>query len=249
MPQYYGRGLAHEDELFFLSGPDAAFWKARKPVPSILYCHGAGGIVLSKENNAKVIRELSRAGFLVLVSDWGGKTFGYTPSNSRVEEGRIALQQFNVNPDAPIGILGISMGATVGLNYTRINQDKVGYFGGIIPLLDLENLKIRNPSDLGDSLDNAFGGSYSDAVHGQYYSPVRYASTLRTDLPVHLWIGANDNVIPRSTSTAFMAAHSNTVREIYEVPDVTSTLGDHSSLVQIEALDSIVQFCKDHAQT
>lgn len=255
MPSRYGVGFAGAGQSYYLAGPNAAFWDARKPIRSvILWGHGAGsangsvlGAPLNNPYRMGLVRRFVQEGCVVLASDWGGATWGAPPSNDYVEAGRIAIMtKLNVADDVPIGLYGTSMGNLVMMNYMRANPTRVAFMAGAIPLLDPGELRDRGLTlPVGNSLHNfaddinaAYGGQFSNATHGLQYSPVKYAHLLPADIPIKLWMGARDGTVPIATGDAFVAARPQTEREIFDT--------GHNDGVEKEFYEDIVNFCMKH---
>lgn len=213
MPSLFGTGFAHAGESYYLRGPAAAWWPAMRPVPLLVYLHGATGTGAGNAadlNEAHLIRLLARR-FLVLASDWGGPlTFANDTAIARVHGG-IAAARTALNVDArPVVVVGMSMGAGLGLAYALEHPDQVAAVAGMIPMLDVADIRDNNRGGLGAAVDAAYGGTYSDSTHGPVHSPVRFAEQLPEDLPVAVWTSSNDTSAVPATAAAFLAARPQT---------------------------------------
>lgn len=239
MPAKTGIGEVTTSEGFYLRGPNAAFWDRMRPVPALIYAHGASQSAKSVSGNPveiQLIQELSKK-FLVLVGDWGGSTFGYTPSNTRLTSGFNKLQSYNVIP-GKIGLVGASMGNAVNMTWAKSNLTKVAFIAGLIPLTDITRLLVDRP-DIKPQVDAAFGGTYSSTTHGPNYSPIQYVSSLGTSFPISLFYGFNDHTVDNATTEAFQAARPET-----HIMGYDSGVGEGHTFETIQAAQSdIVDFC------
>lgn len=242
MPSITGVGWAHTGEGFHIRGPRAAWWPRMQPVPVIIYCHGATGVtstVLSHPEEMHIIYELSKFA-VVLISDLGGDTYNNDTAIARLEEARLSLASLNIDTSQPIGLVGASMGAGVSLAYARAFPSKVAYVAGIIPFLDIADVRDNNRGGLAAGINAAYGGLYVDSTHGPTHSPVRFATGLPTDLPIALWTASNDTYTVPATATEFTNLRPQTVRT-----DVGAL--DHTMAAIAASTSGVVSFCKEHA--
>lgn len=214
MTSHYGTDFAHVGEGFYLRGPANAWWDVMRPAPLLIYCHGATGTaatVAGDVNETKLLRLLSRR-FLVLVSDWGFDTYANDTGIARLVEGIAAARAArNVTAD-PAVLVGMSMGFGVAAAYTLANPTQVRAIAGMIPLSDLNDVVVNNRGGLASAVHAAYGGAYSNTVHGPTHNPLLLAPDLPVDLPIRLWSSSNDTFVPPSTTDALVTARPQTVR-------------------------------------
>lgn len=216
MPSSLGVGFAAASENHYLRGPNRAFWPKGSliPVPLALYLHGATGTALTNASDAyemRVIRRLASR-YFVLASDWGGDTFANDTGIARVHAGISAARAAYNLDDSPVIMVGMSMGTAVALAYAKEYPQNVRAIAGMIPGLDLNDVKLNNRGGLAASLNAAYGGSYDDAVHGPDHNPMHFADELSPDLPVRLWTSTNDTYSPASVQDNFMSVRPETIR-------------------------------------
>ncbi len=207
-------GILHPSELTYLIGRASAF-SSGEPPPLVIYLHGAlGGPSLTVVNvhERPLLRALAKKS-LVACSLWGGSTtFGNSTAISRVVSG-IASLRTSLNVDlGPTILVGGSMGAGTALAVALSIPGEIACVAGIIPALDLADLRDNNRLGLASSIDAAYGGAYDDEIHGPAHSPVRFAQELPEDLPVRLWTSSNDTATVPSTADEFVSLRPQTER-------------------------------------
>lgn len=194
-------------EWQFVSGTTPA-WRGDKPL--LVYCHGSGDTattVLKKSGQKPLIDALAQR-YIVIAADLGYQAFGNDIHVTRITQAITYLQGITGNTD-PVTLLGGSMGNLGGMGYVRAHPENVRAYVGIIPGLDLSDLMLRGAAA---DINAAYGGAYSDAVHGPAHSPVHYADDLDPAVPMHLWTASNDTICVPATADAFVASRPSTLR-------------------------------------
>lgn len=190
--------------------------------PAVVYVHGAGDAAYSPTNPAgkagqhAVLRLLVAAGYPVVSGDLGSVAGGFaTPGGlngwgnasvvSRIGSVRTYAQGAAVGARAGgVILVGISMGATGALNYAKANSANVIAAVGIIPVTDLDDIRINNRGGLRTSVDTAWEVTYPAALPAGA-NPATDIGAL-TSVPTRLYYGAADTTVIASTVTAVAAA-------------------------------------------
>lgn len=197
--------------------------------PVLLWCHGNNGTAINDYTAYNEMFRLLAQRFKVVIADLGGNTFGNDTGISCVESIRTYMGVDKVY------LLGGSMGASVALNYARVNPDKVEAIACVIPALEF-NIDAGNPGKA--NLDLAYGGEYDDEneTHS-IHNPNNFAASLDSSLPIKLWTSGNDPTCVPSTADEFVTHRPQTERVVFgnyghggiliAYPDIYSWLKSH----------------------
>lgn len=206
-----GRGYsaAAPTEYQYVVGT-AKGWSGQKP--PLIYCHGSGATAQTAASGSAatagewaLIQALAQD-FLVVVADLGLQAWGNDTHVSRIADAKAYLA--TLGAAGPVTLVAASMGNLGALGYARLHPANVAKVACIIPALDLASLYPMATADI----NAAYGGAYNDAVHGPTHSPVQYAASMDSSLPIHLFTASNDPICLPSTAVAFVAARPQTLR-------------------------------------
>lgn len=176
--------------------------------PVIIYHHGNGGngwesmqaAVFGQYNN---IVALVEAGYLVVSGDYGGSLWG-SPYNQNAIDEAIAWAQTIGGRTGKVLMMGTSMGGLAALGFTGRYPAKVSAAIAVIPAT---NLAASAADPLWPNINAAYAGGYSDPIYGLNHSPIVQAQAgLFSTMPIRLWYGTTDTVIPPAYAQAFIAA-------------------------------------------
>lgn len=182
-------------------------WAGVQP-KGIIVCHGSGVNGTDTWYSVRhIIRRLAQFA-TVHVGDIGLQTWGSDVVVSRIDEA-IDLLASTYATEAPVGILGLSMGGCSALNYAVRHPERVAVVAAAIPLLDLNDAR-ANPwlTARWPEMD-AIYGTWPGAAWDEH-SPVDFATDLPSDMPIHIWSSSDDGLARRPTHEAFMAARPQT---------------------------------------
>lgn len=202
-----GYSTAAPNEQVYIAGSQAA-WSGQRP-PLIL-AHGSGDSAAGIATTAE-FRALAHAlaqDHLVVAGDFGGDTWGNDAHLARI--GDAITFAANLGAVGKPRLVGLSMGGCGVLGYARANPTAVDRVAGIIPALDLADMKANR--GFGSQIDAAYPPAYNDSTDGPTRSPVKYAATMRADLPVMFWTASDDVYTVPSTADAFVTARPQTGR-------------------------------------
>jgi pimeloyl-ACP methyl ester carboxylesterase len=204
----YQRYVTLEDDI--TGGPVTA-WGHPGTVGGVIFCHGVGGTYAYSRDITKTgaypLYDTLCNNFLTIAPQLGGDTWGNSTGNTRVGQAKTYLQTTEVAKSGKIAIVGLSMGAIVALNYTREFPTNVACVVGIIPVIDIEDIRANNRSGLAAGINTAYGGSYVEATQGSTRNPSTYASTM--SVPTKLWYASDDATALASKVTAYASAATN----------------------------------------
>lgn len=191
--------------------------RGRRPV--VLYHHGFGATADTVRRRThtpaerRLVERLAAAGYLVVVSDFGGDLWGNDLDHAYLDQA-VEIARTRGGLGGPVALVGSSMGGAAVLSYAALHRERAAAVVALMPALDLDAMRW-----LGDgSLDRAFDGSYDDRVDGPRHSPLviaerPVASGIRlpwtsgyTDLPVQLWFGTEDRIVTPDSVAAFTSA-------------------------------------------
>ena len=200
-----GYSAVATSENSFVIGSQKAWRGERKP---LVYCHGSGGTATTAVTNPAEINLLKALAqdYLVIAADLALQAWGNDNHLARIGDAVSHLANFNA--DGPVTLVAGSMGNLGAFGYLKANPTGVRAIAGIIPCVDLDSVYPMATADI----NAAYGGAYNTNTHGPVRSPVRYATELNADVPVHLFTASNDTLTLPSTATAFVAARPQTER-------------------------------------
>ncbi|MDN4160736.1 alpha/beta hydrolase family protein [Nocardioides abyssi] len=167
------------------------------PLPLAIYHHGLGRdteAVLLRRSTAPIRAHLLAAamgGYRVVVSDFGGFLWG-NECNHRHLDTVIRAHRRAGGAPGPVALIGSSMGGAAVLSYAGTHRRDVACVVALQPALNLAALRRR-----GVPVDRAFGGRYSNAVHGPRSSPTVIARDRRSlyrGMPIRVWAGSLDHI-------------------------------------------------------
>lgn len=180
----------------------------RGELPPLIYCHGSGDTaetVPGKSGQAVLLAALAQR-YTVVAADLGLQVWGNDTHIARVADA--VAYAASLGATGKVTIVTASMGTLGGLGYLLRNPGNVRAAGCVIPALDLEQLLSVAASEI----NAAYPPAYDDAVNGPTHSPVKYAASLPTTVPIHLLTSSTDAIVLPSTADAFMAARPATKR-------------------------------------
>lgn len=220
--------------------------------------HGRRGIVVlpgqlqtpldyvsdANPNQQTFFRELMRTGTAGAVIDatvagWGSDLTGHDAVGA-IETTRIYLSNLGCATDK-IVLVGASAGVTDALNYTRTYPSKVAALIGIMPAVDLDDIRDNNRGSARANINTAWGmtvGSTSatEALPSRANpnTTTNAASIASSGAPVGLYYSTADTIVIASTVTSFAS-------KLGVTPTVISTSVDHSdALFGLVDMDEVV---------
>lgn len=229
--------------------------RRRKPAV-VIYHHGATGTasgVLADPYERRLLDALTGAGYMVLVSDFGGSLWGNGANHRHITD-LITVARVHGGRTGPVALLGTSMGGGAVFSYAGVHPHRVACAGGFLPVIDLDDLSTQTPS-----VDSAYLPAYADDIHGLRHSPLVMASTERsygamTDgtrpgmfsgVPLKAWYGTEDLVCKPEAVRRF----ARTIRRHLD-PQVRlqALLGAGHALEALDMIetDSVVEFVGTH---
>lgn len=207
------KGL-NQGAVYMVTGPQMT--DRKRPVALFHHGYGATAKILRDSiegaGERKVIEAFATAGYMVLVSDFGGSLWG-NDTNHRHITALIGAGHKNGGRRGKVLLIGASMGGGAALSYAGMYPTRVAGVLGLIPALDLVAVR-----DVGYTvLDRAYQGGFSNAVHGGAHNPIVMAQTphlytpwnLSTSrfsaMPIDLWYATEDTVTRPETVSRFVA--------------------------------------------
>lgn len=246
------RGLA-QGRAYAVMGPKRS--ARRRPIA--IFHHGYGGTVEALRTSSatagqrKVIEALARAGYMVLVSDFGGNQWGNDRNHRYISQLIEAGRQLG-GRGGKVVLVGCSMGGAAVLSYAGRYPARVACVIPLIPALDLMDFKQYGPM----FVDAAYNGNYKDEVYGRDHNPVimartphrltptRPATSQFSAMPIAIWYAKYDAV----TKPHFVQTFVGRVRAHYNPRVETHALeGTHTdSVVGTIPMARLTGFAKRH---
>lgn len=154
----------------------------KRPVALFHHPFGSSAKAMKESPDAPgmrgVIEAFAEAGYLVVVSDFGGSLWG-NDLNHRYITNCINIGVKNGGREGKALLIGASMGGGAVLSYAGMYPDRVAAVLGLIPAISLLDLSTFRDGILNASYD----GKYVDSVHGPNHSPTVMATTPHTTVP------------------------------------------------------------------
>lgn len=209
--------------------------------PVIFFTGGPGDArdhLTTPASGSHITPVLTRVGFAVIGAAFGGGSlWGNDVSQTRI--GQVWTQvKAEVAPktDKFIGI-GVSKGYTALDNYARANPANVAALVGIVPVVDLTDIRDNNRAGAQASIDAAYGGNY--AAQKATHDPALNAGS-RPAIPTLLLYGTDDQTVLAAKVQAFAAAASLTARSLGAF--------DHTTTApRVSAVEDVLAFIDAYA--
>ena len=183
-------------------------------LPVLIYCHGSGHDAYTQMSSLypgqKALITAMAKDYFVIGADLGLQGgWGNDLHRQRIED-LVAFVGTRWGFDTTkVSLMAGSMGCLGALQYARVNPGKVRNMALIIPAVDLADLLLRGAAA---DINAAYGGAYNDATDGPTHSPVQYAASLPSSIPIDLFTASDDTLTVPATATAFVNARPLTRR-------------------------------------
>lgn len=181
-----------------------------RPACAVLYCHGAGtsGVLAfhtDSPGQRALLADISEH-WPTVAADLGGPfNWGNNASRSRVEDARVYAQGETVGAsDGPVVLVGASMGAAVAVNYAAAHPSNVACMVLILPVVDLQDIRVNDRGGYRSSIDSAWGVTYPAALPAGA-NPTGHAASV-AGIPTQVWYAPDDAVCTAATVEAFATA-------------------------------------------
>lgn len=212
-----------------VKGDVVATPRIQKARPPIIYCHssaidgsealGVGTLVAVRTITEALVAAGYTVGAPSLAALWGNAT-----AKSRITDALTWLRANTLCTDDPAILIGTSMGATSALSWAVDNRSDTAGMIGVIPAVDVQQLRVDNPNGLRTSIDAAYGVTYPAALPaGSNPKDMNF-----TSLPIQLWTASDDPVSVNAASVATdhrnvgALNHTNTAVAAVDTEDVLS---------------------------
>lgn len=214
--------------------------------PIAVYCHGHGEnawlpMQAQRFGQYQFIRAVAEAGYLVISGDFGGNLWGNDTAQSRIASTITYAKNTLGGKVGKVAMFGTSMGGCTALSYGARYPAEVACIAAIGPACDLT---LMDPKF--GTVDAAYGGAYSDTVHGPDHNPQKMATLGKFgSMPVKAWYGDTDTVVLPSLITNLKAAiDANSVNPLCTIIPVS---GGHaeSTWANVPGSD-VAAFLKTH---
>lgn len=180
---------------------DVQFFRGETP-NGILFFHGSGNTATTTftvTETYDLCAQLGRIGH-VLAGDFALQSWGNNAGIARTVDGTDCLDAID-GISGPFVFVAGSMGNAIAMAAALAHPTLCAGIAGIIPLTDIADIRLRGAAA---SVDAAYPPAYNDATDGPTHSPVRFATALPAELPIHLWSSSDDPLCPPATAHAFV---------------------------------------------
>jgi Dipeptidyl aminopeptidases/acylaminoacyl-peptidases len=179
-------------------------------LPGVLHVHGAGGSALTAlqwYDNGKphASNTLADAGYTSVSADLGGpQTWGNSVATNLITTAKNYLQTLPHVKPGKVVLYGQSAGGLAALNWAAANPTLVSCIVMVVPVINLTDIKVNNRTGYAALVDAAYGGAYSEAVHGATRNPKTMASAGKfAGIPILIHYGLTDTTCIPSETEAF----------------------------------------------
>lgn len=178
----------------------------------VVNLHGASGdawTVLGWLNDSKpgTPNYVARNGQTGIAADAGGpQTWGNQAAIDGAQRSYARLQIMRGAKTGKAFLIGASMGGLTALNWAAANPTKVAGIVLIIPVINLNDVKVNNRGGYASLVNAAHGGNYDQATQGATKNPQTMATAGKyAGIPILLYYGLTDTVCVPGEATTFAA--------------------------------------------
>jgi dienelactone hydrolase len=178
----------------------------------VLYAHAYntdGGSVDTGASYWDFVPE--RLGATLAAGDFAGPaTFGVDAATDAMEACRVAVSGGGGRVGGGIAndkavIYGGSMGTTAAMNYARRFPARVACVVAVLPVMDVEDVRANNRSNLAAPIEAAYGGLAGWNAARPTHNPIEFAASL-AGVPMLLCYSTNDPIALAGFVASFAAA-------------------------------------------
>lgn len=167
--------------------------------PGVIFSPGGGGAgatsLVTPNNEIRSLIFAVAEYYPVLAIDDAGMAFA---NASDIADMTAALNFLHNQPgvdSGPVGCIAVSQGNTVAMNYYRDFPGTISCVAGIIPLVDMEDVRTNDNEGFRDEIDSAWGVTYPTPLP----EGANPADDPPLGLPWQAWYSAWDNIVTEQT--------------------------------------------------
>lgn len=161
--------------------------------------------------SARIPARLAEAGIPCIAGQMGGDTYANDTALARVDAAITQLATLADIPSSKVHLIGVSMGAAVGVRYAATNPTKVASFTGIIPLSSIINTYTNNVAGLRAAIGTAWGVTYPTELPVGADLVTLAATVSAAEIPSRLYYSDPDTSVPVADVTALGTALGATI--------------------------------------
>jgi hypothetical protein len=192
--------------------------KIRPAVPKygVVHLHGASGTAWTAHGapgtpgnyQAGTVVSAARDGRNAVAADAGGpQTWGNQAAIDGCQRSYDRVQTLPGTKPGKVWLIGASMGGLTALNWAAANPNKVAGIIMIIPVINLNDVKVNNRGGYAGLVNTAHGGNYNESTMGATKNPATMAGTGKyAGIPIQIFYGLTDTVCVPWEAEAFAAA-------------------------------------------
>lgn len=209
----------------------------------VIYCHGNNGSHIEPQRFAsgsyRLFQRLAHAGYHVLTPDLGGPyTWGNDTAVDRITSARQIL--INNGCSDRIVLIGGSMGNTNVLRYMADFPSRVACGIGLIPAIDIDQIRANNWNGLKANIESAWGIGSSDPIPARGIPLNRTAEM--SPVPWAGWYGSADTVVDGADCIALANALGGDSMAI----EANNTYDHSDALMRSINVDDIIAWIDAH---
>jgi predicted esterase len=189
--------------------------------PGVLNLHGASGdawTVIGWLNDSKpgTPNYVARNGQTGISADAGGpQTWGNQAAIDGAQRSYTRLQIMRGVKPGKVFLIGASMGGLTALNWAAANPDKIAGIVLIIPVINLNDIKVNNRGGYASLVNAAYGGNYDQATQGATKNPQTMAAAGKySGIPILLYYGLTDTTCVPAEATTFASTVGSNVETV-----------------------------------
>lgn len=189
-------------------------WAYDGSLAGVVYCHGRSGSahdidqpVGQRAGTYAIAHAVGSVWPLVSADLAGQGTWGHpSTQQARIGDAIAYLRSSLGCSDAPVGIVGTSMGGLGGLLYAMSHPDDVACVAGVTPVIDLDN--VRQSGFASAEINAVWGVANNGAPLPAGANPATRTADLLA--PFWCWYSSGDAIVAPSTVTTFATAVGGT---------------------------------------
>lgn len=182
----------------------------RTPRHGAVYSHGGNGVpsYIGLGSGSKHFIQLARDYGIVTAGNLHGSLpWGNATAQSRARASKTYLHSTHNVPTGPVIAIGVSMGTANSLRWAADHPSEVMAVISFLPAFDLDDIRDNDRMSSQDTIDTAWGVTYPDPLPAGANPALRQDELI--DLPILMFYATNDQFIPTSIVTDWVADMPN----------------------------------------
>lgn len=220
-------------------------WSRDGSLAGVVYLHGRSGSALDVDDPRHrggvydIVNAVGARWPLVAADLAGQGTWGHpSTQQARTADAITYLRTVVGCSDAPVALIGTSMGGLGAYLYAMNHPEQVACVVGITPVVDLDQVR-RTGATFTAEVNGVWGVPNNETPLPTQADPSERTADLQA--PTVMWYSSSDVIVFDETVTAFAAAVGGTAHLVGAV--------DHEDVANFVPPDEVVAFIDTHLET